>query len=95
MVLFNYRQGRGRDGPREILKDFRGHLQADGYNAYEIFDNERITLLNCMAHAWRKFEQALDDDKVRAEYVLQKMQKLYAFERKAREENLRKSSVMS
>jgi len=87
MVLFNYRQGRGRDGPREILKDFRGHLQADGYNAYEIFDNERITLLHCMAHARRKFEQALDDDKVRAEYVLQEMQKLYAFERKAREEN--------
>jgi len=87
MVLFDYRQGRGRDGPREILKDFRGHLQADGYNAYEIFDNERITLLHCMAHARRKFEQALYDDKVRAEYVLQEMQKLYAFERKAREEN--------
>jgi transposase len=87
MVLFDYRPGRGRDGPREILKDFRGHLQADGYNAYEIFDNERITLLHCMAHARRKFEQALDDDKVRAEYVLQEMQKLYAFERKAREEN--------
>jgi transposase len=87
MVLFNYRQGRGRDGPREILKDFRGHLQADGYNAYEIFDNERITLLHCMAHARRKFEQALDEDKVRAEYVLQQIQKLYAIERKAREEN--------
>ena len=40
-----------------------------------------------MAHARRKFEQALDDDKVRAEYVLQEMQKLYAIERKAREEN--------
>ena len=87
MVLFDYRQGRGRDGPREILKDFRGHLQADGYNAYEIFDNERITLLHCMAHARRKFEQALDDDKVRAEYVLQQIQKLYAIERKAREGN--------
>ncbi len=87
MVLFDYRQGRGRDGPREILKDFRGHLQADGYNAYEIFDNERITLLHCMAHARRKFEQALDDDKVRAEYVLQQIQKVYAIERKVREEN--------
>jgi transposase len=87
MVLFDYRHGRGRDGPREILKDFRGHLQADGYNAYEIFDNKTITLLHCMAHARRKFEQALDEDKVRAEYVLQQIQKLYAIERKAREEN--------
>jgi transposase len=87
MVLFDYRPGRGRDGPREILKNFRGHLQADGYNAYKIFDNKPITLLNCMAHARRKFEQALDNDKVRAEHVLQQMQKLYAIERKAREEN--------
>jgi transposase len=87
MVLFDYRHGRGRDGPREILKDFRGHLQADGYNAYEIFDNKTITLLHCMAHARRKFEQALDNDKERAEYVLQQIQILYAIERKAREEN--------
>lgn len=87
MVLFDYRPGRGRDGPTEILKDFRGHLQTDGYNAYEIFDNDRITLLHCMAHARRKFEQALNDDKQRAEYVLQQIQKLYAIERKAREEN--------
>ena len=87
MVLFDYRQGRGRDGPREILRDFRGHLQTDGYNAYDIFDNDRITLLHCMAHARRKFEQALEEDKERAEYVLQQMQKLYAVERKARDEN--------
>jgi hypothetical protein len=40
-----------------------------------------------MAHARRKFEQALDDDKVRAEYVLQQIQKVYAIERKVREEN--------
>ena len=87
MVLFDYRQGRGRDGPKEILKNFKGHLQTDGYNAYDIFDNDSITLMHCMAHARRKFEQALDDDKQRAEYVLQEMQKLYAIERKAREEN--------
>ena len=87
MVLFDYRHGRGRDGPREILKDFRGYLQADGYNAYEIFDNKIITLLHCMAHARRKFEQALDDDKERAEHVLHLIQKLYSSERKAREGN--------
>jgi transposase len=87
MVLFDYRKGRGRDGPAEILKDFKGHLQTDGYNAYEIFDNDSITLLHCMAHARRKFEQALDNDKERAQYVLHQIQKLYTLERKAREEN--------
>ncbi len=87
MVLFDYRQGRGRDGPKEILKNFKGHLQTDGYNAYEIFDNGRITLLHCMAHARRKFEQALDNDKERAEYVMKQLQQLYAIERKAKEGN--------
>lgn len=85
MVLFDYRKGRGRDGPTEILKDFKGYLQTDGYNAYEIFDNDSITLLHCMAHARRKFEQALDNDKERAEYVMKQLQELYAIERKAKE----------
>lgn len=87
MVLFDYRHGRGRDGPKEILKDFHGHLQTDGYNAYDTFDNEEITLLHCMAHARRKFEQALNNDKERAEHVLHLLQKLYSIERKAKEEN--------
>jgi transposase len=87
MVFFDYRQGRNRDGPEEILKNFSGHLQTDGYAAYNIFDNDHITLLHCMAHARRKFEQSLNNDKERAAYVLQEIQKLYAMERKAKEEN--------
>lgn len=87
MVLFDYRPGRGRDGPKEILRNFSGHLQTDGYAGYEIFDGDKITLHHCMAHARRKFEQALDNDKVRAEFVLNQMQKLYAVERKSRDEN--------
>lgn len=88
MVLFDYQKGRSREGPKEILKNFCGHLQTDGYNAYEIFDTEKITLLHCMAHARRKFDQALQSDKQRAEQMLALMQKLYATERKAREEIL-------
>jgi len=85
MVLFDYRPGRGRDGPKEILKNFSGYLQTDGYAGYESFDGDKITLHHCMAHARRKFDQALDNDKVRAEFVLTEMQKLYAVERKSRE----------
>ncbi len=52
IVIFDYRQGRGREGPSEILKAFKGHLQTDGYQVYEDFgDREFITLLHCMAHA--------------------------------------------
>ena len=86
LVLFDYRQGRGRDGPREILKDYKGFLQTDGYGVYDDFDKNGITLFHCMAHARRMFDEALDNDKQRAEVTLLKMQQLYEIERLAREE---------
>jgi transposase len=88
-VCFDYRKGRGREGPLEFLDGFRGALQSDGYNAYTGFEKQDgITLLACMAHARRKFDKAKDNDPVRASYVLDKIQDLYDVERKAREEKL-------
>jgi transposase len=89
LVLFDYRKGRGREGPEELLKDYRGALQADGYVGYEAFEKQPgITLLACMAHARRKFDEALKNDKDRAEHVLELIQQLYMIERQAREEQL-------
>lgn len=89
LVLFDYREGRGREGPKECLHDFSGYLQTDGYAVYEDFDKRsNITLLHCMAHARRMFDQALDNDKPRAEYVLMEMQKLYALEQMGRDKSL-------
>lgn len=88
LVLFDYRQGRGRDGPTELLKDFKGYLQTDGYGVYDAFDKGDVTLLHCMAHARRYFEQALDNDLPRSEYILSELQKLYAVEKTAREQSL-------
>lgn len=42
-----------------------------------------ITHMACMAHARRKFEQALDYDTIKAGWVMGKMQELYAIEREA------------
>ncbi|HEX8335031.1 MAG TPA: IS66 family transposase [Segetibacter sp.] len=89
IVIFDYRKGRGREGPSEILKAFKGHLQVDGYQVYEDFgDQEHITLLHCMAHGRRKFTEAAENDKVRSEYVLQYMQQLYDIERQANKDKL-------
>lgn len=89
LVLFDYREGRGREGPTEILKDFSGRLQTDGYAVYEDFDKKLgITLLHCLAHARRKFDEARDNDLARASYVLTEIQKLYALERQARDNEL-------
>ncbi len=88
LVLFNYREGRGREGPQEILKDFKGYLQTDGYAVYDFFKGkEGITLMHCMAHARRMFYEALGNDKARAEYALEQIGLLYAIERKAKEQS--------
>jgi transposase len=64
--FFDYRQGRGREGPEECLKNFTGYLQTDGYGVYENFANRReITHMGCMAHARRS-----------------ELQKIYAIERR-------------
>ena len=89
MVLFDYQEGRGREGPRKLLSDFKGYLQTDGYIVYDWFGKQKdITLLSCMAHARRMFEKALSDDQKRAGYVMTEIQKLYQIERRAREQKL-------
>lgn len=89
LVFFDYQEGRGREGPMEILEHFKGYLQTDGYAAYEIFDRRPgITLIHCMAHARRMFNEALDNDYERAFHALCEIQKLYEIERISKEAGL-------
>jgi len=89
LVLFEYQRGRGKEGPREMLQYFKGFLQTDGYQVYEQFgQRDGIVLIHCMAHARRKFHDALGNDKARAEYVLSEIQRLYAIERHIKEHGL-------
>jgi hypothetical protein len=95
LVLFDYRPGRGREGPDDILKDFQGYLQTDGYSAYEDFDRrEGITLMHCMAHGRRKFFEALQNDKERAEHALSMFQQLYTIERRIRDAGLTGDAIV-
>ena len=84
-VVFEYQPTRGQVGPMEFLKDFKGILQTDGYAAYEVFGRDKeITLLACLAHARRKFDESKSNDKERSEQMLNLIQKLYAIERKVK-----------
>lgn len=86
LVLFDYRPGRSRAGPNEMLKNFQGYLQCDGYTGYDdILARPGVLAVGCYAHARRYFEQAQDSDHERAEWMLVKLQALYALERQARE----------
>ena len=89
LVVFDYQEGRGREGPIEILKDFTGYLQTDGYQVYDYFEGRKdIRQLHCMAHARRKFSEEVENNPAIAEYALAEIQKLYAIERTARETGL-------
>lgn len=89
MAVFDYRHSRGREGPKSFLENFKGHLQTDGYTAYEkLAPPQKITLLACMAHARRKFEHARENDPERAEKVLIIIRDLYQVEREAQEAQL-------
>lgn len=88
-VFFDYQEGRGREGPRKFLKNFKGYMQTDGYNVYDYYARDsEIIQLNCMAHARRYFEKALDYDLGSAGYVMDEIQLLYKIERYARNMNL-------
>lgn len=86
-LFFHYQNGsRGQKVVVELLHQFQGAVQSDGYGAYDIYENKKgVLLLGCMAHARRKFEQALKNDPERAKYALRVIRDLYEIERKARE----------
>lgn len=86
MVVFDYQSTRNKDAPKKILNDFQGYLQTDGYVVYNQYNSKKgVAHLACWAHARRYFEQSLTQDKVRGEFAMTKIQKLYAIEREAKE----------
>lgn len=71
-----------------MLAGFTGIIQTDGYVVYEsLYANHADILLTfCMAHARRKFVDALKDNHEQANYVLDRMQVLYLLEKRLREQ---------
>jgi len=87
LVLSNYRKGRGTADPKEILENYQGFLQCDGYKVYDKFGvKDKISLVGCMVHAHRKFHDALDNDPNRAKYALNIFGRIYAKERQIKEQ---------
>ena len=88
-TLFKYEKGRGAEFPEEILKNFRGYLQTDGYAGYnQLGKSQDVVHVACWAHARRKFEEAIKTDKQTAEVAMALIQELYDVERQARESQL-------
>lgn len=90
LVLFHYDSGsRSGETIGKLLKSFKGYLQSDGYDAYNVFDDkEEVCLVACLAHMRRSFETAQSENKSLSEYALTEIQKLYNIERMANEQDM-------
>jgi transposase len=89
-VVFDFRLGRGRDGPKQFLQQFDGILQTDGYAAYEHIGGPKIVHAVCWSHARRKFVETvkLNPKDVVAIRIVARMEDLFAIDAEARREKL-------
>lgn len=91
LTLFHYSPTRNSTVPVDLLKGFKGFLQTDGYEGYSKAVTEyALTHVGCLAHIRRKFFDALKSDKKSktAAYALKTITRIYAIEKKLRDENL-------
>lgn len=90
LVFFHYDKGsRAQKVVVDLLKDFKGAIQTDGYSAYSIYERKKgVLLLSCWAHSRRKFHESLQEDKNGAEYALEQIGKLYKVEQMADDQDL-------
>ena len=58
IVMYEYQPGRGAKHPKAFLTGYKGYIHTDGYAGYHDL-GEDITIVGCMAHARRKFDEAM------------------------------------
>ncbi|HEU4760602.1 MAG TPA: IS66 family transposase [Dehalococcoidia bacterium] len=89
-VVFDFRLGRGRDGPKQFLGQFEGILQTDGYGAYDRVGGPKIVYAACWAHSRRKFFEAakLNPRDATATRIVAQIDELFAVDAQAREQDL-------
>jgi transposase len=89
-VVFDFRMGREGEGPKQFLDQFNGLLQTDGYEPYNHVDGPKMVHACCMAHARRKYIDAIkvapgDQDSAR---IVKLMDALFAIDAAARDEGM-------
>lgn len=88
VVIFSYAATRGAEHPRQLLQNFNGTLQVDGYDGYAPVCRENgITRMGCWAHARRKFFDAFESSQGKSigKEGLKYFRKIYELEEKLRE----------
>lgn len=91
VILYDYDPSRSQSVPMRLLDGFKGYLQTDAYEGYgQVCRENELISVGCMAHARRKFDEALkaqssvDPNKQKstlAAQALKQIQALYRIER--------------
>jgi len=90
VILYDYDPSRSGAVPERLLAGYKGYLQSDGYEAYNaVVAANGLTPLGCMAHARRRFDEALkaqgkNKRRGKAWHGLALIQRLYLVEKQAR-----------
>jgi len=90
-IAFAYTETWEGKAARKLVDKRVGWLQADGYAGFaELFTRPRATAIEvgCMAHARRKFVDALKGGEARAAVAVEIFQRLYRVEREAKDQRL-------
>jgi len=89
-VVFDFRLGREREGPKQFLQKFEGILQTDGYAAYDHIGGPQMIHAVCWSHARRKFIDALklNPKDETATRIVSRTNELFAIDAEARRENM-------
>ncbi|WP_232502935.1 IS66 family transposase [Solidesulfovibrio magneticus] len=99
VVLFRYHPSRAGNVAAEILGDFKGYLQTDGYSGYEALgEREGLRHLGCLAHVRRKFVEVEKSAGKKAKgstahAVLDLIGKLYGVEHQAEKQQLNPEQI--
>ena len=99
VVVYHYNESRSSSVAQELLEDYQGCVQTDGYSGYNFLNsNENITHAGCWAHVRRKFLDVLKAGGKstknkpkglgKAGEAVQIIRELYAIEKKADEQGL-------
>lgn len=100
-VIFRYEPSRAGHVPADLLREYQGYLQTDGYIGYQsVGERPGIHHLACWAHVRRKFVEVVKGTKGTtkagvAQDVIDRIGQLYDIEQRARHDNLVWDSVVA
>jgi transposase len=85
-VILEFSRSRGQEVPRQRLQGFQGTMQSDAYEVYAALERKDSALrrIGCLAHARRRFYQALRESVEEAVWFISQIRELYRIEDQVR-----------